>query len=741
MMKKFAYTMMMSLAATLAMAQENNANDSITWSENLDGVTVTRMRRAVKADVDKITYDVASDADAKASTVLDMLRKVPMVTVDGEDNISVNGSSSFKVYVDGKPNVMMSSAPSQVFKAMPAAMVKSIEVVTDPGAKYDAEGSAGVLNIVMNREAAAAMGGGAVDGYNGNVRMQAGNRGWGGSAFVSGQQGKLSFSANALHNYSKSGKTTTTMEQQQLDGTMPDMTTTSTANPPKTPFTMGNLNLNYDVTPMSSIGLTAGITSFTMKTNSHSSTFFADDYAYGTDTYTKMGRTSFNGSLDYQRFLNAERTSSLTLTYQLTYAPTDNETDNRFDHVEENAWMDLTDRFSENKERTTDHILQADYTTPLGAGHTLNAGMKFSHRKATSDADYYLAGSYAESLSSEYDYTNSILAGYAEFVGKFGKFGAKAGLRYEQTWQDVAYHLGNGEDFTTSYGNLVPSANLSYNFAPTTNIGLTYNMRISRPGISYLNPYVDRSNPIALSYGNPDLDTEKIHSVGLVFNTFSSKLMLNVNLRHSFTDNAIEQYSFYDDDNLLNTTFDNTAKTHVTSLNAYVQWMLHKNTRLFLNGGVDYSDLRSQALDLKNSGWHANAMLGLQQTLPANIKLGTYLITQTKRQMLQGWSSGFNMLSANLSKSFLGDKLTVSAIAATGLGNGGKLAIETYTHGKDFTSYMQIKVPIQSISLSVAYNFGNTTRQFQQRRSRVESDYIEHQSQSETINSTQMGQQ
>ena len=740
-MKRTIYTLTMSFVTMLAIAQESNTNvnDSITWSKDLDGVTVTHMRRAVKADVEKITYDVESDADAKASTVLDMLRKVPMVTVDGEDNISVNGSTSFKVYVDGKPNVLMSSAPSQVFKAMPAAMVKSIEVVTAPGAKYDAEGSAGVLNIILNKEAAAVMGGG-VDGYNGNIRLQAGSKGWGGSAFASGQQGKLSFSANALYNYSNPGTTMTTMDQDQLGVALSAMETTSTTKP-KTPFKMGSLNMNYDVSPMSSIGLTAGITSFTMKNNGHSSTFMVDDYAYGTVMNTKMSRTSFNGSLDYQYFLNKERTSSLTLTYQLTYAPMDNEADNRFDTSGENVWMDLTDRFSSNKERTTDHIFQADYTTPLGTGYTLNGGMKFSHRKAASDADYYLVGNYAESLSSEYDYTNSILAGYAEFVGKWSKWGAKAGLRYEQTWQNVAYHLGNGEDFETNYGNLVPSANLSYNFAPATNIGLTYNMRISRPGISYLNPYVDRSNPIALSYGNPNLETEKTHSLGLVFNAFSSKLMLNANLRHSFTDNAIEQYSFYDDDNLLNTTFDNTAKTHVTSLNGYVQWMLHKNTRLFFNGGVDYSDLRSQALDLKNSGWHANAMLGLQQTMPASIKLGAYLITQTKRQMLQGWGSGFNMLTANLSKSFLADKLTVSAIATTGLGNGGKLAIETYMHGNDFTNHMQIKVPIQSISLSVAYSFGNTTRQFQQRRSRVESDYIEHQSQGETINNTQMGQQ
>ena len=712
----------------------------------LKGVEIIAQKPLVKMEVDKMSYNVQEDNDSKASTVLDMLRKVPMVTVDGEDNISVNGSSSFKVYVDGKPNMMMSSAPSQVFKAMPAAMVKSIEVVTNPGAKYDAEGGAGVLNIVMNKEAAAAMGGGSMDGYNGNVRVQAGNKSWGGSAFVSGQKGKLTFSANAMYNHSNPGETTTTMEREQL-GAVTSMMETESRSKPKTPFGMGNLSLSYEIDSMSTLGFTAGITSFNMKNNGYSKTLmggtmYGNGYSYGTTTDTKMGRTSFNGSLDYQRFLNAARTSSLTLTYQLTYAPTNNETDSKFDLLSSDYMgMDLTDRFSKNKERTTDHIFQADYTTPLSSAITLNAGLKFSHRKATSDAKYYLEDVYAPNLSSEYKYNNSILASYAEFVSKFGKWGMKAGVRYEQTWQKVNYELGNGEDFKTNYGNLVPSASLSYNFAPTTNIGLTYNMRISRPGITYLNPYVDRSNPTALTYGNPDLETEKIHSLGLVFNSFTSKLMLNLNLRHSFTDNAIEQFSFYDSDNLLNTTYDNTAKNHVTSFNAYIQWMLHKNTRLFLNGGVDYSDMRSEALDLKNSGWHANAMLGLQQTLPADFKLGAYLITSTKRYNLQGWSTGFNLLAANISKTLFNDKLTLTLSAMTPIGNGGKLNIESYTHGKDFTNHMQVKVPLQSFSISIAYNFGNTKKQFRQHQSRVENDYIEQQSQGETINNAQMGQQ
>ena len=736
----------MTAVATVMMAQENNTNvnDSVTWSKDLDGVTVTRMRRLVKADADKLSYDVKNDEDAKASTVLDMLRKVHMVSVDGEDNITVNGSSSFKVYVDGKPNMMMSSAPSQVFKSMPASMVKSIEVVTNPGAKYDAEGGAGVLNIVMNKEMMTMMGGGeSLNGYNGTLRVQAGNRQLGGSAFVSGQQGKLSYSTNITYSKQTPGTTTTTMEREQT-GAMSSTMISESESKMKMPFTMGNLTLGYELDAKSSIGLTAGITSFNMNSDGLTTTTFGGGmygtgFSYGNTNDTKMRRTSFNGSLDYQRFLNDARTSSLTLTYQLTYAPTKSEMESGFDQSTTFPGMDLTNRYSENKERTTDHIFQMDYTTPLGTANTLNAGLKYSFRRATSDADYYLQGVYSDLMSSEYKYNNSILAGYAELVSRFGNFSSKAGLRYEQTWQDVSYQLGKGNDFSTHYGNLVPSASLSYSLNPATNIALTYNMRISRPGITYLNPYVDRSNPTMLSYGNPDLDTEKSHNIGLAFNSFSAKMMFSVNLRHSFTDNAIESYSFYDSNNLLNTTYDNTAKNHMTSLNAYVNWLVHKNTRLFLNGAVDYSDMRSKALDIQNHGWHANVMAGLQQTLPWNIKLSAYVITSTKSYNLQGWSSGFNMLTGTLSKSFFDDKLTFSVMGMTGLGNGGALAINSYSEGKDFTNKMDIKVPMQSVSLTVSYTFGNTKKQFMQRRSRVESDYIEHQSSGETINSVGSG--
>lgn len=194
-------------------------NDSIWKDFDLASVTVVASKPLVKMETDKMTYNVQQDADAKASTVLDMLRKVPMVTVDGQDNITVNGSSSFKVYVDGKPNPMFSANPSQIFKAMPATMVKNIEVITNPGAKYDAEGTGGVLNIVLNKQAVNGAGGNDFsNGYNGNISAAAGNQTQRISAFISGQQGKLTYSANGMYNHQRMDGTTISFDRFQKDG-------------------------------------------------------------------------------------------------------------------------------------------------------------------------------------------------------------------------------------------------------------------------------------------------------------------------------------------------------------------------------------------------------------------------------------------------------------------------------------------------------------------------------------------
>ena len=708
-------------------------------SESIGSVEVVAQKPLVKMETDKMTYNVAEDEDSKTNTVLDMLRKVPMVTVDGQDNITVNGQSNFKVYVDGKPNAMFSSNASMIFKSMPATAVKNIEVITNPGAAYDAEGTGGVLNIVMNKTPQAQA---SLNGYNATVRANVGTRGYGGGAFASGQQGKFSFSGNLMYSYNHPGTSEVTMEREQF-GTASSLMTMNSSAETKLPFVLGSLNMGYELDSMSSMNMMLSLTNMNLKTFNTSTTNMGGSlynntgliYTQTNDMRTK--RTSFTGSIDYQRFFNRERTSSMAITYQLSVAPSTTEQWSNFQTSTLNlppSTLDLTDRFSDNKEHTTEHTLQADFTTPLSSLHKLSYGVKFAARLSDSDAKYYLHDVYNEAMSMDYSHNSSIGAAYAEYDGHFGNVGLKAGMRYEHTWQSIEYRLGNTSDFSTNYGNMVPSASLSYSFSPTTNLGLTYNMRIARPGISYLNPYVDRSNPTALTYGNSDLDVEKSHNIGLVFNMYTPKLMLNAKLTQSFCDNGIEQYSFYKD-NLLNTTYGNVGSRSLTSLNLYASWMPLKNTRLFMNAGVSYLDLHSDALDASNNGWQYNFMGGIQQTLPVQLKLSLFAITSSKSYTLQGWSSGFNILTGSLTRSFLDDKLNIGVQGTLGLSGGGNIKMETYSRAADFTNHMNINVPISSVSLTVSYTFGNTKKQMKQFQSRVQSDYMEHETNEERLNS------
>ena len=211
----------------------------------LSGVEIVAQKPLVKMDVDKLSYSVDNDVDAKSNSVLDMLRKVPMVTVYGNDNITVNGSSSLKVYVDGKPNVMMSSSPSEIFKNMPASSVKDIEVVTNPGAKYDAEGVGGVLNLVTDRMSESRKQ--LLNSYNATVRGMAANRGAGGGFFFSMQKNKFSMSVNANVMESFPMKTETQVNRTQFkeDGNNELNSVSSMDN--SFHIQMGNFNMSYEI--------------------------------------------------------------------------------------------------------------------------------------------------------------------------------------------------------------------------------------------------------------------------------------------------------------------------------------------------------------------------------------------------------------------------------------------------------------------------------------------------------------
>lgn len=729
-------------AGTAQDTSQKLPNDSIWKDVDLGAVSVVASKPLIKMETDKMSYNVADDAEAKASTVLDMLRKVPMVVVDGQDNITVNGSSSFKVYVDGKPNPMYTNNASRIFKAMPATMVKSIEVVTNPGAKYDAEGAGGVLNIVLNKQRDGATGGNAANGYNGNVSLSGGNQTQRVSALISGQQGKLTYSANGMFNYQRMNGTEIDFDRAQKPkgdtaegkgGDGDSHMAYHQKSDMKQPYAMGNISLSYEADSLSTISATAGLTTFKQKLDGHPETrmyggIYGKGFAYGNEMRQDLGTKAFNGSVDYQRFWDNDRKSYMILSYLFDNSLGHTDNYNFYDDVSGVTGVRLNDLRSNNETRATEHTLQADFTQALTPRHTLNFGAKYINRLNKADSKYFdVADDRSETLNSansvKYDNTQGILAAYAEWKAQWGKFGSVLGGRYEYTWENVKYKLGNGDDFKKRYGVLVPSASLSYGLAAGMNIGVNYNMRIVRPGISYLNPYVDRSNPTSLSYGNSDLDMEKSHTVNMVYNFYSAKFMLSATVGYTFCGNQIEQYSFIDDNNLLNQTYGNIAKKRDASLNVFINWMLAKKTRLIMNAQLSYMDVRSDAMGLKNNGWSGNAMLNFQQTLPWDIQWTLGGVMMAKTYNLQGYQGGMGIAYTTLSKELLKDKLDISLQFLTPLSD--KLDIKTRTVNSDYVQNMTVKVPLRMAVINLNWKFGNTKKQFKTVKTNITNDFKE----------------
>ena len=711
--------------------------------QSLKSASVTAQRPLVKMEVDRMTYNVADDVDSKTTTVLEMLRKVPMVTVDGQDNITVNGSSSFQVTVDGKPSQMFSGNPSQIFKMMPASSVKDIQVITNPGVRYDAEGVGGVLNLVTNREATG--GQSVADGFYGSVRAMGSTRGGGGGLFLTQQKGKFSWSLNGNGMYMSMPGTTTDVTREMLGG-LGGTTLNHNESAMTMPMGMGNLSASYEIDPQNLISATAGLMVFGttmdgLASTSMSGGIYGSGFSYDGTTYTKMNSNSITAGIDYQHLWNDVPGRSFVLSYQFSGTPTTTRNVNTFT-ASGLAGLDLTNRSTDGKQGSTDHTFQVDFTTPLGAGSTFNAGVKYISRHNSSDQQFYLwdGGDWADNAagSLDYDFYNRIGAVYTEAKTTLGPVSLLGGVRYEYTWQSVD---NAGNSFSTHYGSLVPTASLQWNLSQTQNIGLSYNMRISRPGISYLNPYVDTSDPTSRSYGNSNLEVERGHNISLVYNLYSPKWIVNLTLREQLVAGGISSYSFYDSQNLLNTTYGNIVRSSVTGLNAFINWNASPTTRIYLNGGLNYTDLRSEVLGQSNSGLSYNAMLGVQQALPLDFSLSANVIAMGKNYSLQGWSSGMSMAMVGLTKSFLDDRLGISINYTLPLTGGKGMEMRSVSEGKDFRSVSVNTIPMQQLNFSISWSFGKqgNARVKSARKTIKNDDIINAESTTESLGSSMMG--
>ena len=669
-----------SLGSAMAQTKADSLRaDSIFKSLELQGVEIVKQKALVKSDIDKITYNIEDDPDSKSNSTLEMLRKVPMVTVDGEDKIQVNGSSSFKIYVNSKPNQMMSNNPSEVLKSMPASSIKRIEVITNPGPKYDAEGVGGILNIITH--------GKSIEGYTATFNANASNQGLGGGVYTTIKSGKLTMSANLNYSYFDqptiySGSTRKTLSNiSESSSDIESLGETNYHGDSK----YGSIEASYEIDTLrlitASFDLYGGSNS-----NSGLSSVLATSpltgnnlYSYNTLRHSKSSYAYIDGGIDYQRTFSVED-RLFTLSYKIGSEP--DASDSYTDYADLRAadgWEKFLDRLknqrNDGSENTIEHTFQVDYTTPFAKHHTIETGLKYILRNNTSEDDRYELDVFDSEHSSHYKHRNDILAAYLGYGLKIKKFSGRLGLRYEHTLQDVEYKLGPGADFKQHFNDFVPSASLGYKLGQTTNLRLGYNMRIYRPGIWYLNPYLDDSTPTNISQGNPNLDSEKSHTISLNFSKFTPKFNISLSPQYTFTNNSIESVvkMMRDTDipglkhptgmDVLYSSYANIGRSQSFNLNAYVNWNASKNTRVYMNSRLRYTDMNDGGT-LSNCGWALFAYGGAQQTLPKDWNISCNLYAYTPSIMLQGRGSSYSNYSISIQKSWMKKRLNLTLSAS-----------------------------------------------------------------------------
>lgn len=639
-------------------------------SSQLNEVSVTAARPLMKQEVDRISYDIQADPDSKALSVLDMMRKVPLLSIDGNDNIRLKGSANYKILINGKESALVAKNPSDVLKAMPATNIDKIEVITTPPAKYDAEGLAGIINIITKRN---------VDqGYNIGFNSRF-NTVFGAGYNLNGtiKQGK--FGMSFFGGFGSNGTLTNSLGNiENIFATHTNITQTG-VNTQKGNFHYGGTELSYEIDSLNL--LTASVELFGNHQDQHGTQYSnTDSLGVTNQAYTlmNMGNSSFTGmdaAINYQLGFKRSKDELLTLSYKFSYSPNQQFASNMFSDRVKYLPADFPDYQQYNSAGDKDHTIQVDFASPFNKQVSIEAGAKAILRSNYSnfhvDDQDVTTQQYTtnEALTNDFNYHQDIYSLYNSYQLKMDKWTGKAGLRLEYT--DIyANFTSVGVTTAPSYANLIPSVSIQRSFK-TSSLNFGFTQRIQRPGIFQLNPFVDRSNPNFVSTGNPKLKPELDNTFELNYSNFT-KNSINIGLSYAFSNNSIQNVSSLQPqvingktDTVTYTTFQNLGSNKTVTLNINTNLNFTKNFTMGLNGQVNHVWLSGEfdGSLYHNAGFTGNGFGNIRYKFNNGFGISFNAGYFSGNVNLQGSSSPFIFNQYLVSKEFFKKKLTIVFVA------------------------------------------------------------------------------
>ncbi len=628
-------------------------------TQELDEVVVQGQRSLIEEKVDRTVYNAENDQTTKGGDATDVLRRVPLLSVDLDGNVSLRGSQNIKVLIDNKPSTITATSIGDALKQIPADQIKSVEVITSPSARYDAEGTGGIINIITKKNKMQ----GSSLGVDTSVGTRGANLGLNGSL----RKGKMAFTLGGFGRtgYNINGSFKNTQLTNNTDGTQ---TLTTQQADTRTNMLFGRYSLGWDYDINKYNWVSGSVQYGTFNFRNAQDRLFSETYLDDTfqdSSVRDVHMDNLSGTVDLS-LSYIHTTDKPRQEFSLMTLYSRNSRTNDFVNNILNQNNDIESRLkNENLSYNQEITVQADYSTPIGTGEKqmLEFGGKEIMRTVSSDYQYFSApdsdGEYVpvtnDRLNNVFNYQQNVTAGYVSYTLNLNKFSLMPGVRYEYTTIDANFQDKEQVELP-SYGILVPSLNASMKTKSGDMIKAAYNRRIQRPSLEFLNPNLQASNPLNITQGNPDLEPEYTNNYELSYGTFIKNSSVNFSAFMRNTTGSIQPVRSVIGQDTILTTYQNIGQTNNYGMSIFANISI--SNKFSLNGGTDiyYAVLENNVTDplynASNEGWVMSGRVFGNYTFAPTWGLQFFSFYRGRQVQLQGYQGGFGIYSLSVKKDF-----------------------------------------------------------------------------------------
>ena len=688
---------------------------------SLKEVTIESEKNLIEYKIDKMVYNADKDLTSQGGVALDILKKVPQVSVDVNGNVELQGSSGIRFLINGKPSTIFGNNIADVLQTIPASQIQSIEVVTSPGAKYDAEGTGGIINIILKKS--------TIQGINGSVSLSAGTRLENGSVNLNARKNKFGVNAFLSGNAQLLSTTINTMNrttQSQTSLQSSQLLQNGTSDFNRNGYQTG-LNFDWDMNDKNNINGSfsynnmatnnVGITDRQSVLNDATGTTYSTILNKIDATNTSKSN-SYDWSLSYKKKFKKED-HDLEVLYSSSLS-------NNYSYYMQTQKYVTPDSvfngsYANNPGTSSETNISINYVQPLGENAIFETGAKTVLDFINSKSDVYLLNTsnenynYNNTQSSSLTYDRHVYAYYASFKFQVLKFlDVKIGCRDEYTEAKASF-LNVGSVNIKPYNTIVPSGVISHKFKNNQLLKLSYTYRIERPDYRDLNPFVNAADPKNISTGNQNLQPEIANNIELGYNkSFKKNININVAFFYRGTNYDIQSYTrYYNTYKLGDSTYKNVAVStrenigleNNYGLNLFASVPIKSSITLRTNVSAFQRYIINEIDPGKNiEGFNyrinASALFQISKTLFVEIA-GNF---NSSRLNVQGRMPSMTTYNFALRKRFFHDKASF-AFTATNPFNK-YIDQKTTLTGTDFSSYSLKQLPYRSFGINFTYKFG-----------------------------------